>query len=83
LGKLHGEPASAQIAPELLAKQYLDIGFVVDHEDEQAHGWLPDFNAATRGTIILNSVTGLGPLSTPNSPNFSRRFWSQVHVTPA
>src|SRR6516162_5898292 len=28
-------------------------------------------------------LTGLGPLSTPNCPNFSRRFWSQVHVTPA
>ena len=28
-------------------------------------------------------LTGLGPLSTPNCPNFSRRFWSQVHVTTA
>jgi len=27
-------------------------------------------------------LTGLGPLGTPKCPNFSRRFWSQVHVTP-
>jgi len=31
LGKFHGETTAAQIPPELLAKQRLNIGFVIDH----------------------------------------------------
>ncbi len=30
--KLHREAVGAQIAPELLPKQHLDIGLVIDHE---------------------------------------------------
>ena len=41
LGKLHDEPASAQVAPEMLAKQHLDVRLVVNHENEQAHARSP------------------------------------------
>jgi hypothetical protein len=34
LGKLHGEPASAEVSPEVLAKQGLDIRLIVYHENE-------------------------------------------------
>ena len=34
--KFHGEAAGAQIAPELLAEQRLDIRLIVNHENEQA-----------------------------------------------
>ena len=37
LRKLHREAPGAQIAPELLAEQHLDIGLIVNHENEQAH----------------------------------------------
>ena len=37
LRKFHREAAGAEIAPELLAEQQLDIGLVVDDENEQAH----------------------------------------------
>ena len=37
LGKIHREAAGADIAPELLAKQHLNIGFVVNDENKQAH----------------------------------------------
>ena len=30
LGKFHREPTAAKIAPKLLAKQHLNIGFVVN-----------------------------------------------------
>jgi hypothetical protein len=33
LGKFHGEPASAEVAPEVLAKQHLDIRLVINHEN--------------------------------------------------
>jgi hypothetical protein len=42
LGELHGEPASAEIAPEVLAKQHLDIRLVIDHENEETHARPPD-----------------------------------------
>ena len=58
LGELHGELASAEVPPfppKALAKQHLDVRFVIDHENE---GLMLDFgaNAAARGRIILNSV---------------------------
>jgi hypothetical protein len=37
LGELHGEPASAEVPPvppKALAKQHLDVRFVIDHENE-------------------------------------------------
>jgi hypothetical protein len=42
LRKLHSKPTRAQIAPELLAKQQLDVGFVVYHKNEQAQLRSPD-----------------------------------------
>ena len=37
LRKVHREAAGAKVAPELLAEQLLDVGLVVDDENEQAH----------------------------------------------
>jgi hypothetical protein len=34
LGKFHRETALAQVAPEMLAKQHLDIRFIVDNENK-------------------------------------------------
>ena len=34
LRKFHREPVSAEIAPELLAEQNLDIRLVIDHEND-------------------------------------------------
>jgi hypothetical protein len=34
LRKLHREPATAQVAPELLAEQRFDIRLIVNHENE-------------------------------------------------
>ena len=42
LGKLHGEAAGAEVAPELLAEQHLDIRLIIDHENEQVHARSPD-----------------------------------------
>ena len=41
LGKLHGEAVGAEVAPEVLAKQHLDIRFIVDDENEQTQAVLP------------------------------------------
>jgi hypothetical protein len=37
LRKFHHKSANPKVPPELLAKQDLDVGFVVDHENKQAH----------------------------------------------
>ena len=42
LGKLHGEPASAEVVSKLLSEQNLDIGLIVDHENEHVHARSPD-----------------------------------------
>jgi hypothetical protein len=42
LGKLHGEPASAKVVSKLLSEQNLDIGLIVDHENEHVHARSPD-----------------------------------------
>jgi len=41
LGKFHPETTIAQIAPELLPKQHLDIRFIIDHEDKKIHRCVP------------------------------------------
>jgi hypothetical protein len=41
LGKFHPETTLAQVTPELLSKQHLDIRFIIDHEDEKIHRCAP------------------------------------------
>jgi len=41
LREIHREAAGAKVAPELLAKQHLDIRFVIDNENEEAHLFPP------------------------------------------
>jgi hypothetical protein len=42
LGELHRETASAEIVPELLAKQRLNVRFIVNHENKQIQSLPPD-----------------------------------------
>ena len=55
LRKFHCEAAGAQVAPELLAEQHLDIGLVIDHQNKHVHtftpGLLTDTPAAVRSEI--------------------------------
>ena len=37
LREIHHEALRAQVAPELLAKQRLDVGLVIDHQNQNAH----------------------------------------------
>ena len=37
IGKIHHEALRAQVAPELLAEQRLDVGLVIDHKNQNAH----------------------------------------------
>src|SRR5262249_42710757 len=39
--KFHREAARAQVAPEMLAEQHLDIRFIIDNEDEKIHRCVP------------------------------------------
>jgi hypothetical protein len=54
----------------VLAKQNLDIWFIVNHENEQVHGRCPDLanDVAMRGRTILNSVNSPGWVSTSIDP---------------
>ena len=36
-GKVHRETLRAQVAPEMLTKQRLDVGFVVDNQNQNVH----------------------------------------------
>ncbi len=58
LRKFHRKAAGAEIAPEMLAKQQLDIRLIVDHKNKQIHVFSPDLAmvAAARGRTIRNSV---------------------------
>jgi hypothetical protein len=61
LCKIHREAIVTQIAPELLAKQHLDIGLIVNNENKEAHEFVPALLvAALRGSITLNSVNSSG-----------------------
>ena len=42
LGKVHGEATITQVAPELLAKQHLNVWLVIDHQNKQVHDCAPD-----------------------------------------
>src|SRR6202043_601056 len=68
--KFHQETARAQIAPELLAKQRLDIRLVVDDQDVNAQIEPPELAWATavRGSVIINSVNAPGSVSTSIVP---------------
>ena len=70
LAEFHGKAAGAKVAPELLAKQRLDVRLVVDHEDERGHARSPDLtgNAAARGSTMRNSVKLPGCESTSIDP---------------
>jgi hypothetical protein len=47
LRKFHCEAVGAEVASELLAKKHLDVGLVVNDENEKAHaGCLPLFLAS-------------------------------------
>ena len=69
LCELHRVTAGAQIAPELLAEQHLDIGLVIDYQDEHIHtftlGLLTDI---PRGSTIRNSVNAPGLVLTSIDP---------------
>ena len=39
IGKLHGEPVSAEIAPELLTEKCLDVRLIVDDENERVRAF--------------------------------------------
>src|SRR5215211_7116251 len=69
LRKIHREAAVADVASELLAKQRLNIRFVVHNKNEQAHLSAPAlFVAAMRGRMTLNSVNSPGRVSTSIEP---------------
>src|SRR5258705_9862419 len=66
---IHREAAGAEVAPKLLAKQILDIGFVINDKNKEAHLSAPGLlGAAIRGRIILNSVNSPGRVSTSIDP---------------
>ena len=71
LRKLHREAVSAEVAPELLAEQHLDIRLIVNHENEQVHACvLPIWQGMppARGRTIRNSVNSPGWVSTSIDP---------------
>ena len=51
LRKFHCEAAGAEVAPELLAEQHLDVRLIVNHENERVHMRSPDLirDALARG----------------------------------
>src|SRR4030081_818839 len=69
-GELHREAPGAQIAPELLTEQGLDIGLVIDDEYVNAQCVPPVFVCATavRGSVIMNSVNAPGSVLTSILP---------------
>src|SRR6266436_8149273 len=65
LRKIHHEAAVADVASESLAKQRLNIGFVVHNKNKQAHLSAPALPvAAMCGRMTLSSVNSPGWLST-------------------
>jgi hypothetical protein len=58
LGKLHCKAASAEVAPELLAEQELDVSLIVNHENKQAHARPPDLAADHELTEPITYIVG-------------------------
>jgi hypothetical protein len=64
--ELHRKAPGAQITPELLAKQGLNVGLVIDDEDVNAQ-FVPPASAcaaAVRGSVMMNSVNAPGSVLT-------------------
>jgi hypothetical protein len=82
LGKLHGEPASAKVAPELLPEQHFDIRLIIDHENEHVHARSPDLirDTPVRAKTILNSVNTPGCVL---SRDRDQRGWQKHDVNAA
>jgi len=61
LGKFNNESASAEVTPKLLAKQHLNIGLVINHENEHTHACPLDFpsDPAVQRKTSLNSMISL------------------------
>jgi hypothetical protein len=57
LGKIHCKAARAEIAPELLAEQNLDISLIVNHENKQAHA-RPPLAADRELTYPITCIVG-------------------------
>src|SRR4029077_3168269 len=69
LCKIHRKAAFADVASELLAKQRLDIGFVVHDKNKQAHLSAPVLPVAVmRGRTMMNSVNCPGSVATSILP---------------
>src|SRR5260370_1778988 len=69
LGKIHREAAGAEVAPKLLTKKVLRIGFVVNDKNKEARLSGPGLlGAAIRGRMTLNSVNSPGRVSTSIDP---------------
>src|SRR5215204_3150644 len=86
LSELHREAPGPDILPEPLPKQQLDVGLVVDDEDQHAHGLTSSFagEAAERRRTILNSVYSPGLVSTSIEPRccFTTMSWLRESPRP-
>ena len=58
LGEIHCKTASAEVAPELLAEQNLDISLIVNRENKQAHARPPDLAADRELTEPITCIVG-------------------------
>src|SRR3954471_7347474 len=86
LSELHHEAPGPHILSEPLPKQQLDVGLVVDDEDQHAHGLTSSFapEVAERGRKILNSVYSPGLVSTSIEPRccFTTMSWLRESPRP-
>jgi hypothetical protein len=57
LSKIHCKAARAEIAPELLAEQNLDISLFVNHENKQAHA-RPPLATDREATYPITCIVG-------------------------
>src|SRR4029077_13836140 len=69
-GEFHLETAGAQVAPELLPEQRLDVRLVIDDQDVKVHVLPPEVPPAgmTRGRVMMNSVNTPGSVFTSIVP---------------
>ncbi len=55
----HREAPGAEVAPELLAEEHLDIRLVVNHENEQVHARSPDLIREGEDNPKFGELAGL------------------------